>query len=79
MFLSKSPESATSEHASLPNWGCICDILSLDIAPLGKADSTDKQSQEKSSDDEPEDNKAILRKEPYHVELNVKIFSLLKN
>ncbi len=55
---SKSPESATSEHAAYPTEMSQMQPLKFDIAPLGKADSTDKQSQEKSSDDEPEDNKS---------------------
>ncbi len=55
---SKSPESATSEHAAYPTEVAFATSLKFDIAPLGKADSTDKQSQEKSSDDEPEDNKS---------------------
>ncbi|XP_043084514.1 microtubule-associated protein 1A isoform X2 [Puntigrus tetrazona] len=52
---SKSPESASSEHASHPTEVASVTSLKFDIAPLEKADSTDKQSQEKSSDDEPED------------------------
>ncbi|XP_016135230.1 microtubule-associated protein 1B isoform X1 [Sinocyclocheilus grahami] len=55
---SKSPESATSEHATHPTEVASATSLKFDIAPLEKADSTDKQSQEKSSDDEPEDNKS---------------------
>ncbi len=55
---SKSPESATSEHAAQPTEVASATSLKFDIAPLEKADSTDKQSQEISSDDEPEDNKS---------------------
>uniref|UniRef100_A0A672SFW1 Microtubule-associated protein 1B-like n=1 Tax=Sinocyclocheilus grahami TaxID=75366 RepID=A0A672SFW1_SINGR len=57
---SKSPESATSEHATHPIVVASATSLKFDIAPLEKADSADKQSQEKSSDDEPEDNKSIF-------------------
>ncbi|XP_052454001.1 microtubule-associated protein 1B-like isoform X2 [Carassius gibelio] len=55
---SKSPESATSEHATHPTEVASATSLEFKIAPLEKADSTDKQLQEKSSDDEPEDNKS---------------------
>ncbi|XP_016378675.1 microtubule-associated protein 1B-like isoform X1 [Sinocyclocheilus rhinocerous] len=57
---SKSPESATSEHATHPIVVASATSLKFDIAPLEKADSADKQSREKSSDDEPEDNKSIF-------------------
>ncbi|KAL0155139.1 hypothetical protein M9458_049402, partial [Cirrhinus mrigala] len=55
---SKSTESATSEHAIHPTEVASTTSLKFDIAPLEKADSTDKHSQEKSSDDEPEDSKS---------------------
>ncbi|XP_073687541.1 uncharacterized protein map1ab [Garra rufa] len=55
---SKPPESATSEQATHPTEVASATSLKFDIAPLEKADSTDKQSQEKSSDDEPEDSKS---------------------
>ncbi|KAL1247525.1 hypothetical protein QQF64_022901 [Cirrhinus molitorella] len=55
---SKSAESATSEHATHPTEVASATSLKFDIAPLEKADSTDKQSQEKSTDDEPEDSKS---------------------
>ncbi|XP_059402742.1 microtubule-associated protein 1A-like isoform X2 [Carassius carassius] len=57
---SKSPESATSEHATHPIVVASATSLKFDLAPLEKADSADKQSQEKSSDDEPEENKSIF-------------------
>ncbi|XP_052400508.1 microtubule-associated protein 1A-like isoform X1 [Carassius gibelio] len=57
---SKSPESATSEHATHPIVVASETSLKSDLAPLEKAVSADKQSQEKSSDDEPEDNKSIF-------------------
>uniref|UniRef100_A0A9J7YVW3 Microtubule-associated protein 1Ab n=1 Tax=Cyprinus carpio carpio TaxID=630221 RepID=A0A9J7YVW3_CYPCA len=60
---SKSPESATSEHATHPTEVASATSLKFDIAPLEKADSTDKQLQEKSSDDEPEDNKSSFFEE----------------
>ncbi|XP_059392878.1 microtubule-associated protein 1B [Carassius carassius] len=55
---SKSPESATSEDATHPTEVASATSLKFKIAPLEKADSTDKQLQEKSSDDEPENNKS---------------------
>ncbi|XP_067293059.1 microtubule-associated protein 1A isoform X2 [Pseudorasbora parva] len=54
---SKLPEPATSEHAAHPAEVASSTSLKFDIAPLVKADSADKDSQEKS-DDEPEDNKS---------------------
>ncbi|RXN19628.1 microtubule-associated 1B-like protein [Labeo rohita] len=55
---SKTTELATSEHAAQPTEVASTTSLKFDIAPLEKADSTDKHSQEKSSDDEPEDSKS---------------------
>ncbi|XDV52941.1 hypothetical protein PO909_021575, partial [Leuciscus waleckii] len=55
---SKLPESATSEHTTHPTELASSTSLKFDIVPLAKADSADKHSQEKSSDDEPEDNKS---------------------
>ncbi|KAK9952322.1 hypothetical protein ABG768_018168 [Culter alburnus] len=53
---SKLPESATS--AAHPTEVASSTSLKFDIVPLEKADSADKHAQEKSSDDEPEDNKS---------------------
>ncbi|XP_077066893.1 uncharacterized protein map1ab isoform X1 [Siphateles boraxobius] len=57
-YSSKLPESETSEHATHPTELASSTSLKFDIVPLAKAASADKHSQEKSSDDEPEDKKS---------------------
>ncbi|XP_005163095.2 uncharacterized protein map1ab isoform X2 [Danio rerio] len=55
---SKMPESETSKHAAQTTEVASTTSLKFEIAPLEKADSKEKHSEEKSSDDEPENNKS---------------------
>ncbi|XP_056307323.1 microtubule-associated protein 1A isoform X2 [Danio aesculapii] len=55
---SKMPESESCKHAAQTTEVASTTSIKFEIAPLEKADSKDKHSQEKSSDDEAENNKS---------------------